>query len=128
MNITQQDELQNRMLERRRTDVLYCQSCDREVREEQCDRCAICHEPGCKGQDGCLREIETGEYVCEECKEIAIAPLHVAAKRAARTGTHRDLQAYLKLRRETAPWNGSSTLPSRCNPRKPDNDADNRLL
>jgi len=62
-------------------------------------QCAICLDLFCTES---LTEIETGEMVCEECKEIAITPLHVAAKKAARTGTQRDLKAYLKAKRDVA--------------------------
>ncbi len=75
-------------------DAMLCRSCGEPCAEHL--RCEICHEPGCVH---CLIEIETGEKVCENCKEIAITPLHVAAKRAARTGTHRDLQKYLQARK-----------------------------
>jgi len=78
-------------------DVMYCRGCGEPCTEPL--RCEICHESGCVH---CLIEIETGELVCENCKDIAITPLHVAAKRAARTGTQRDLEKYLKARKDVA--------------------------
>ena len=46
--------------------------------------------------------IESESEECDEnCKDYEPKPteLEKAAKKAARTGTHRDLQAYLKMRR-----------------------------
>lgn len=59
--------------------------------------CAQCHVSFC--QD-ILSENEDGELLCDECQIIVATPVVKAAMRAARTGTHRDLKAYLKVRFE----------------------------
>ncbi|MFH1302645.1 MAG: hypothetical protein ABIK07_16405 [Planctomycetota bacterium] len=105
MNMTHPDILEverNGLPDGPKSESVSCLSCDRAIRDEQQDRCAFCQQPGCTGPGGCLTEIETGEKVCENCKEIAVTPLQVAAKRAARTGTHRDLQKYLQAKRNIA--------------------------
>ena len=98
------DRQQERMIENsRRRDVIFCELCDREIQEEQREKCIICKTEGCKG---CLTRIDDGEnqgYVCgKDCEVIARAPEVQAAKRAAHTGSHKDLKAYLKAREASA--------------------------
>jgi len=94
--MTRQDQLQERMIARHRNDVLYCPSCDSEIRQEQLDRCAICQERGCTR---CLHEIDTGERVCENHKDTPLTPLQDAAAKCAAHGTHRNLKRYLQAKR-----------------------------
>ena len=83
-------------------ETVHCASCDSTIDKDDKDTCALCKKPGCFY---CLIEIETGEKLCAECfaegffKAIEDDPIVQAARRAARTGTHRDLKKYLKLRK-----------------------------
>lgn len=91
------DRQQERMIENgRRRDVLYCRACDSEITEQlHCERCGA---DGCRHQD-CLRENEVGELLCLNCYEAENTPVIQAAKRAAFTGSHKDLHNYIKLRK-----------------------------
>jgi len=105
MNMTHPDILEierNGLPDGPKSESVSCLSCDRAIRDEQQDCCAICQKPGCTGKGGCLTEIETGEQVCENCKEIAITPLQVAAANCAAHGTHRNLKRYLQAKRNIA--------------------------
>ena len=80
-------------------ETVHCASCDSTIDKDDKDTCALCKKPGCFY---CLIEIETGETFCAECIAIEDDPVLQAARRAARTGTHRDLKEYLGLRKARA--------------------------
>lgn len=104
MNMTHPD-IQNAerfgMPAARRPEPLYCRSCDRLIQEEQRDQCAICHQPGCTGQGGCLIEIDE-KYYCENCAEIAVTAVQQAARRCKRTPTFTNLKRFIKAMRDSA--------------------------
>lgn len=90
------DRQQERMIDNaRRRDMAYCRSCDGEIQEQL--RCERCRAYGCRL---CLKENEVGEKLCLNCYEIEKDPLIRAAKRAAFTGSQKDLNSYIKLRKE----------------------------
>lgn len=90
---------------------VHCQQ-DYDLKEALCDdgmgllhcenhrgQCAQCHEMFCRYG---LIQNEEGELLCNACYIMLIDPVVQAARRAAATGNHRDLKAYLKVRRHIA--------------------------
>lgn len=95
------DRFQERMDENgRRRDIIFCPLCDREIQEASREKCIVCKVEGCKF---CMKFLDEGEnqgYVCgKDCEVIARAPEVQAAKKAASSGSHRDLKEYLKRRK-----------------------------